>query len=132
MANWVYIKSDSYLYRVFGDRPIKVDSLIPATPREKGCPPCYWVLASDLSDTEMLQLSIMLYQQWQPECNSIADAEAYIREKNLPLAVINTKGCMTDEQQDLEAIAVARFAANRIGQQTDDDSDFEPSEFDRN
>lgn len=132
MANWVYIKSDSYLYPVFGNRPIKVDSLIPAIPREEGAPPCYWVLVADLSDTEMLQMSLLLYEQWKPECKSIAEAEAYIRQKNLPLAVVHTKGCMTDESQDLEAIAVARFAANRVGQQTDDDSDFEPSEFDRN
>lgn len=97
MTNWVYIKKESYLYTIFGDRPVKVKSLVPAIPREEGAPPCYWALSSDLSDPEILQLSILLYQRWRPECESIAQAEAYIKENNVPLAVSNTSGCETDE-----------------------------------
>ena len=114
MTNWVYIAKDSLLYQVFGDRPVEVESLIPGLAREGESPPCYLALASNMYDAEILQLSLMLYEQWQPECQSVDQAEAYIRNNNLPLAVVHTSGCTTDEWQDLEAVAVARLAAEML------------------
>lgn len=131
MTNWTYIKKDSYLYQVFGDRPVKIESLVPAVPREEGAPPCYWALANDFSDSELLQLSIVLYEQWKPECRSIAEAEAYIKEKNLPLAIIHTTGCMTDEGQNFPWIAAMNLAARGLELQ-ENESNFEDSSFDVN
>ena len=131
MTNWIYIKKECYLYQIFGDRPVKVDSLIPATPREEGAPPCYWVLSSDLSEPEILQLSILLYQRWRPECKSLADAEQYIREKNVPLAVSNTSRCMTDEGANFPLTAAINLTVRGMEIQ-DDEADLWNTPLDSN
>jgi hypothetical protein len=54
-------------------------------PRDDQSPACYLVDQRWLSDDQVQTLAAMLYQMWQPECESVEAAAAYIRDPGLPL-----------------------------------------------
>lgn len=71
---------------IFPDRSVPLRSVLPIIPREVGSPPCYLVPGDALSE-EQVEALAQLLPQWSPECQSIEQARAYIREDSLPLKV---------------------------------------------
>lgn len=79
------LKPDTPFSAVFPDSLVPLRSIEPFIPRDYNCPPCFEVDADKLTDEQIQQLAQKLYEQWQPECESIEQAIAYIREPGLPL-----------------------------------------------
>ena len=96
MACWAYTKPESDLYQIFGDHPVPIRSIVPVIPREEGCPLCYMVIGWKLPDEQLAALSYKLYNQWQPECVSVAQARGYILE-GLPLQTCHFSNVGTDD-----------------------------------
>jgi hypothetical protein len=84
MASWGILKDDCPFASVFPDRRVEIRSIVPIIPREIGSPPCYIVEGENLSRGQLRNLAERLYQIWQPECDSVGAAAAYILE-GLPL-----------------------------------------------
>lgn len=95
MSSWGYLKNDTPFNHLFPDGKVPLVSIFQAIPREEGAPPCYWVDGSRLSEHQIEELSKMLYQMWQPECQSLESAIAYVRGQ-LPLNAEWFNGVATD------------------------------------
>lgn len=78
-----HLNSDTPFNHIFGNQ-VPIRSIIPIRPRDENAPLCYVVDAKHLSTEQIGQLAQMLYEMWQPECKSIAEAIAYIQD-GLPL-----------------------------------------------
>lgn len=86
MANtYGHLKPNTPFSAVFPNSLVPLKSIEPLIPRDYGCPPCFDVDADRLTAEQIQQLAQMLYEQWQPECESIEQALDYIREPGLPL-----------------------------------------------
>jgi len=92
-----HLKSDSPFTAIFApDGIVPLKSIVPMIPREEGCPKCYELDAEKLTEPQLQQLAELLYQRWQPECESIEMAVNYIREPGLPLECKWFDGVSTD------------------------------------
>jgi len=83
--SWGYLRRDTPFARVFPDGRVPLRAPLPITPREAGAPPCYLVPGRELTDEQVAMLAAMLWETWQPECESVEQAAAYIRADALPL-----------------------------------------------
>ena len=84
--NWAYLKEKTPFNEIFPDHLVPICSIFSIIPREEGSPPCYIVDAQFLSDEQVDRLAQLLFEMWQPECESLAQAKEYIQQ-GLPLKV---------------------------------------------
>jgi hypothetical protein len=94
MASWAYLKLNTPFSQLFPDLRVSIRSIVPCIPREIGSPPCYVVI--DLEEWQVSGLAQILYERWQPECESLEQAAEYIRG-GLPLRCDWFDSCGTDE-----------------------------------
>jgi hypothetical protein len=83
--SWGHLKPNTPFAHIFPDGRVPLRGPLPIIPREVGAPPCYLVPGRELTEAQIQALAEMLWQTWQPECTSIAEAATYIREDALPL-----------------------------------------------
>lgn len=95
------LRPETPFREIFPDGFVPLKSLVPFIPREEGCPPCYEVDGDRLTDQQRLQLATDLFNRWQPECESVEAAIAYIREPGLPLQVAWFHGFTTTDFSQL-------------------------------
>ncbi len=84
---WGYLIDTAPFLPVFPNGRVPLISIWPIIPREEGAPRCYLVNVAELSDDQVAHLAAMLLEMWRPECESVEQAAAYIREEGLPLRV---------------------------------------------
>ena len=84
---WGWLVPINPFAAVFPDGKVPLKSILPVIPRERTAPPCYLLDVAQISDAQIAALAALLWQQWQPECASAAEAEAYIRQEGLPIRV---------------------------------------------
>lgn len=109
MTCWANCKRESEFYPIFGDQPVPIRSIVPIIPRELGAPPCYVVLVEDLELAQANALAEMLFQKWQPECQSIEQAKQYILD-GLPLKTSHFNSCGSDDYFMMESGAALNAA----------------------
>lgn len=84
---WANLKPDTPFNHLFSDGRVPIRSPLPIIPREEGSPLCYMVPGSLLTEEQLRGLAELIWQQWQPECQSVEQAVEYIRGDALPLRV---------------------------------------------
>jgi hypothetical protein len=84
---WGHLVATAPFLPIFPTGRVPLISIWPIIPREEGAPRCYLVNVAELSDDQVEQLAAMLWELWRPECESVEQAVAYIREQGLPLKV---------------------------------------------
>lgn len=82
---WANLKPETPFSQLFPDGRVPIRSILPIIPREEGAPRCYLVPGSQLTDEQIRGLAELIWRQWQPECETLEQAIAYIREDALPL-----------------------------------------------
>jgi len=83
--SWGYLNPDTPFAHIFPDGRVPLRSPFPIVPREAGAPLCYLVPGRELTEAQITALAEMLWEMWRPECDSIDQAAAYIRDDALPL-----------------------------------------------
>jgi hypothetical protein len=81
---WGVLKPDAPFAHLFEDGRVPLRSMWTMRPRDERAPLCYLVAGDQLTDGQVRGLAQDLYQMWVPECASVEEAAAYIRE-DLPL-----------------------------------------------
>ena len=83
--SWGRLRPGTPFAHIFPDGRVPLKGPLPIIPREAGSPPCYLVPGRELSEVQIQALAEMLWQTWQPECESVEQAAEYIRSDALPL-----------------------------------------------
>jgi hypothetical protein len=96
MASWATLKQGNELWEIFPSGNVPIISIVPITPREAGCPLCYVVESSELTNEQLQKLAERIHQQWYPECDDIQDAIDYI-SNGCPLKTTHFSGVSTDD-----------------------------------
>jgi hypothetical protein len=99
MTSWAYLKPNTPFNQFFPDGWVPIRSIVPGIPREVGCPLCYIVVG--LEEWQIQGLAEMLYERWQPECDSVERAADYVRG-GLPLKCSYFDSCGTDEYHQMQ------------------------------
>lgn len=81
---------------IFPDGHVPLTSIWPMVPREIGAPTCYLLDVSELTDEQIADLALMVYERWKPEVASVEDAVAYILNPGLPLETKWFSGAATN------------------------------------
>lgn len=84
---WGILRPDTPFAGLFADRRVPLRSVVAIIPREEGAPACYLVEGKLLDEQQLAWMGAAIYEMWKPECASVADAIAYIRDDALPLRV---------------------------------------------
>ena len=94
METWAELKPDTPFNQIFPDSKVPIKSIVPIIPDSEGSPPCYVIDAAFLSEDQIKELALGLYQTWRPKCTSVAMAIDYIR-RGLPLSCEHFSGVAT-------------------------------------
>ncbi len=109
MTSHAYCSENSEFFSIFGSQAVPIKSIVPIIPREHGAPPCYVVLVEQLPLTIANQLAEMIYEEWQPECESLQMAKEYILQ-GLPLRITHFSGVGTDDYYQMPMGAALNIA----------------------
>lgn len=82
---WGHLHPGTPFAHVFPNGRVPLKAPLPIVPREEGAPLCYLVPGRLLSEAQIQALAAMLWEMWRPECESVEQAAAYIRDDALPL-----------------------------------------------
>lgn len=81
---WASLKPSTPFSHLFPDGRVPIRSIMPIIPGEAGNPPCYLVPGNQLTAEQICGLAQMLVRT-NPECKTLEQAIAYIRDDALPL-----------------------------------------------
>lgn len=123
---WANLKPDTPFSHLFPDGRVPIVSPLPIIPREVGSPPCYLVSGSLLTDGQLRELAELLWQRWQPECESLEQAIDYIRQNALPLRTDWFTSFMSVDQGLMLSLVEMGEELKRSNSKPDDDSDLDP------
>ena len=82
---WANLKPETPFNHLFPDGRVPIRSILPIIPREEGAPRCYLVPGDKLTAEQIMGLAQIIWRQWHPECQTLEQAIAYIRDDALPL-----------------------------------------------
>lgn len=119
---WATLRPDTPFSSLFPDRQVPIRSVIPIVPREEGAPPCYMVEGNLLADEQLRALAGLLLEMWSPECESIDQAIAYIRD-GLPLRCEWFNSVTTTNIGMMLSMAELGYELRQADDEPDDDDD---------